>query len=266
MGNGAGAEDSLDLLGHHGEVDASAPHGQPHRGRVITHQKSYPAERTEERLLPDVEPVRVLAGDQLAVVGIRPVEQSGPDLDRSQPEGDLVDAGGYFDPASVVVCSSRKAGQPLQLDQRAGRHEDLRRVRDGLRVAKVTQCEAIGIRGHQSDHIFLGRHQDPGQQWPGVVCRRRPDHLAEPVNKSRTENMTRLVRVVRRRKLHHRKGPELEVRPRRRNLDPLLARLQGHRAGLQRADDFCGQPGRNHSDDFHARSFACSHAFDTTFR
>ncbi len=141
-------------------------HRQPDRRGVVPHQQPDPAQGAEQRLLAQVEPVRVVVGDQLAVVGVGALEQPGADPHRAVGEGDLVGAGRHGHRPPAVVLHRRPAPPSSRWSSA--------RARAGTRMSsssgsppcpgQVPQGQAVGVGGHQPDAAVLGGQQHPGEQ------------------------------------------------------------------------------------------------------
>ncbi len=157
------------VLALHREVDPPAAHGQAHRGRVVAHEKLHPAQSSEEILLPEVEPVRVVVGDQLFVVRVAAFEQARADLDVALPERDLVRARGDADPIGVGPLGDRPRRQALELRERPGRHQQILLTRDGVGPGQVPHGHAVRVGRHHAQRPVDPRDQDTGEQRPAVV-------------------------------------------------------------------------------------------------
>ena len=113
-------------------------------GVVLSRTSSRTRRRaSRQRVLAHVEPVGVLRRDQLAIVGVAPVQESGAHLDRPGRERDVVVPDGQSDlgdrchrrprPGPDLPWPAPESGEPLQFGQGPGGNEDLGRVALGRR-------------------------------------------------------------------------------------------------------------------------------------
>ena len=175
----------------------STPPGRMDRrtGVVLSRTSSRTRRSAASRdLLAQVEAVGVVVGHQLAVVGVGALEQTGADPDRPVDEGDLLGADGHphlGHPSPRGSSPSRgrsPRGQPLELGQGPGRHEDVTatvRAAQALGARQVAQGQPVGVGGHQADRPALLGEQHTGEQRSRVVGRGRPHHLAQSLGQHR---------------------------------------------------------------------------------
>ncbi len=80
--------------------------------------------------------------------------------------------------------SRGRSEQPHQLVESPGRHQDPLSFGQDPNSPQIANGQPVGVRGHQPQALSLGHHQDPREDGPRVLARRRPGHLPQGVGEA----------------------------------------------------------------------------------
>ena len=162
-----------DVGGLGGDGERALAEAQP-QGRVLLRQQADAAHHLAELGGRHAQFVVDRVGQQLAVVGELAVDQARGQHRVAELEDHLV--GPAADRQRVGVRAGGDADQLLQCPRR---DVDLERALDGGLERGLLDAQAVGVGGHHPQLRSRGRHQDPGQDRPGLVPRGRSGDAAD---------------------------------------------------------------------------------------